>query len=100
MNKEKWESLSDELKAQIDSVSGLEFSASAGRIMQEYDAPGRQVAVDRGNTIITIEGAELERWKEASNKIAGTWAAEMKEKGIDGEALIAKAKAAIASHTN
>jgi TRAP-type C4-dicarboxylate transport system substrate-binding protein len=100
MNKEKWESLSDELKAQIDSVSGLEFSASAGRIMQEYDVPGRQVAVDRGNTIITIEGAELERWKEASNKIAGKWAAEMKEKGIDGEALIAKAKAAIASHTN
>jgi len=100
MNKEKWDSLSDEVKAQIDSVSGLEFSAEAGRIMQEYDAPGRQVAIDRGNAIVTIEGAELERWKQASDKIAGEWVAEMKEKGIDGDALLAKAKAAIASNTN
>lgn len=99
MNKQKWESLPDDLKAQIDSVSGMEFSAFAGRTMAEYDAPSREIAVNAGNTIVTIDGEELERWKAASNDIAAGWVAEMQEKGIDGNALIENARAKIASHT-
>lgn len=99
MNKAKWDSLSDELKQQIDSVSGLEFSAFAGRTMQEYDQPARDSAVERGNTIVTIEGDELSRWKEAAEPVKARWIEEMQSKSIDGQALIDRANQLIGSHS-
>lgn len=99
MNKEKWESLPDDIKEQIDSVSGMEFSAFAGRTMQEYDAPARKAAEERGNDIVVLDDAEVARWKEASDKIAVNWIEEMKGKDIDGDALIEKAQSAIEKHS-
>ncbi|MEZ5801484.1 MAG: hypothetical protein R3D29_14760 [Nitratireductor sp.] len=54
MNKQKYESLSDDMKKALDDNSGATFSAFAGKTMQDYDAPSRQIAVDRGNTIVEI----------------------------------------------
>ncbi len=99
MNKAKYDSLPDDLKKIVDDKSGAAFSAFAGKTMQEYDAPSRKIAVDRGNTIVAIEGAELERWKAAAQPVVDGWVEEMKGKGVDGAALLEKAKALIAEKT-
>ena len=99
MNKAKYDSLPDDLKAVIDANSGADVSAEAGRIMQAADKPSRDVAEGRGNTIVSIDGAELDKWKAAAQPVIDDWIAEMDGKGIDGNALIEKARAAIDKHS-
>ncbi|MEX3011527.1 TRAP transporter substrate-binding protein [Hoeflea sp. TYP-13] len=100
MNKAKYDSLPDDLKKVIDDNSGLEFSAFAGRTMQEFDAPGRAIAEKAGNKIIVLDEAEVARWKEASKPVIDNWISEMDAKGIDGRDLYERAQAAIAKNTN
>ncbi|MFZ1814776.1 MAG: TRAP transporter substrate-binding protein [Rhizobiaceae bacterium] len=99
MNKQKYDSLSDEQKKWLDDNSGAAFSAFAGKTMQDYDAPSRQIAVDRGNKIVEISGDELARWKTAAKPVVDGWLGEMKEKGIDGQDLLDRANALITKYT-
>jgi TRAP-type C4-dicarboxylate transport system substrate-binding protein len=99
MNQDKWDSLPDDLKAVIDKNSGIEFSAFAGAQMQRDDAPARKAAADRGNSITTLTAARVAEWKTAAEPVKAAWLKEMKEKGLDGDALLAKATALIKKHT-
>jgi TRAP-type C4-dicarboxylate transport system substrate-binding protein len=99
MNKAKYDAMPDDLKKIIDENSGEEFSVFAGSTMQEVDAPARQKALDAGNNVITLSDAEAAEWEKATQSVYTDWAAEMKEKGIDGEALIAEAKELIAKYS-
>ena len=99
MNRDVYDELPDDLKAVIDANSGIETSGWAGRAQEAGDAPGRQQAVDRGNTIVTIEGEELERWYEAGNRVRQAWIAEVAERDLDGAMLIEAAEALIAEET-
>ncbi|MBY6049842.1 TRAP transporter substrate-binding protein [Vannielia litorea] len=99
MNKDKYESLPDDAKAALDANSGAEFSAWAGKMMDELDAPGLKIAEDLGNNIITIDAEGTEEWKELSEPIYAEWIADMESKGIDGQALIDEARAKIAEYT-
>lgn len=92
MNKDKYESLPDDLKKVIDDNSGLEFSIFAGGTQADSDGPARQIAVDLGNNIVTLNEEETAVWRETSQPIYDAWVADMKEKGIDGQALIDEAK--------
>lgn len=100
MNKAKYDSLPDDLKAVIDANSGAEVSAWAGQVMHDADKPSREFAVERGNKMVTIDGEELERWRQAAQPVIDEWVAEMDGKGIDGAALIEKARAAIDGYTS
>ncbi|MEO9612125.1 MAG: TRAP transporter substrate-binding protein [Nitratireductor sp.] len=100
MNKERYESLPDDLKKVIDDNSGREFSAFAGRTQASADGPSKQAAVDRGNNIITLDEDEVARWKEAAQPVYEKWIEEMKAKGIDGQALIDEARMLIDKYTN
>ncbi|MEO0501962.1 MAG: TRAP transporter substrate-binding protein [Pseudomonadota bacterium] len=92
MNKDRYDSLPDDLRAVIDSKSGLEFSIFAGGTQADSDGPARQLAVDRGNNIVTVSGGDLDAWKTAAQPIYDEWIADMESKGIDGQALIDEAK--------
>ncbi|GAB4576752.1 MAG: TRAP transporter substrate-binding protein [Roseibium sp.] len=91
MNKDRYESLPDDLKAVIDANSGLEFSAFAGKQMQADDAGPRATAVEAGNNIITLTPEQVAEWKSAAQGTIDEWYAEMEAKGIDGKALKARA---------
>ncbi len=92
MNKGKYDALPDDLKALMDENSGLSLSVFAGGVMQEYDAPARQFAVDNGNNIITVSEEAAKEWADVVQPIYADWIAEMGEKGADGQALIDQAK--------
>ncbi|MEM9844314.1 MAG: TRAP transporter substrate-binding protein [Pseudomonadota bacterium] len=95
MNKDKYEALPDDLKAVIDAESGADFSALAGRIMQDNDAPARKFAEDRGNTIIDLTPEQVSEWKQAASAVEANWIAEMNDKGFDGQALVDQARSLI-----
>ncbi|TFL18343.1 TRAP transporter substrate-binding protein [Jannaschia formosa] len=92
MNKDRYESLPDDLKAAIDENSGLEFSVFAGGTQSDADGPSREAALDAGNNIITVTEEEAQAWREAAQPVYDTWLAEMEARGIDGQALIDQAK--------
>jgi TRAP-type C4-dicarboxylate transport system substrate-binding protein len=93
MNKDRYESLTDEQKKAIDDNSGLEFSIFAGGTQADSDGPARQLAVDRGNNIVTVSGDDLKAWQDLAAPIYADWVADMDSKGIDGQALIDEARA-------
>jgi TRAP-type C4-dicarboxylate transport system substrate-binding protein len=93
MNKDRYEGLPDDLKKVIDDNSGLEFSIFAGGTQADADGPSRQIAVDKGNNIVTVSGADVDAWKAAAQPIYDEWLADMDSKGIDGQALIDEARA-------
>ncbi len=98
MNKAKYDSLPPDLKKVIDDNSGPATSKWAGRVMDEGDAPGLEAAKKRGNAIVVLDAAETARWKKAAEPVYAAWIAEMKGKGIDGQALINDARALIAKY--
>ena len=98
MNKAKYESLPDDLKAVIDANSGLDFSIFAGGTQADADGPARQIAVDLGNNIITVSEAETGEWRELVQPIYDSWVADMNGRGIDGQALIDEARALMAEY--
>ncbi|WP_428675105.1 TRAP transporter substrate-binding protein, partial [Roseibium sp.] len=87
MNKDKYESLPDDLKAIIDANSGEEFSALAGKTMQADDAGPRAAAVEMGNNIITLTPEQVAEWQAAAQSTIEEWTAEMDGKGLDGTGL-------------
>ena len=99
MNKDRYDSLPDDLKAAIDSKSGLEFSMFAGDTQEQADGPARKLAVDRGNNIVTVTGADVEAWKAAAAPIYEEWVADMNSKGIDGQALLDEARSLIEKYS-
>ena len=90
MNKGVYDGLSDDVKAAIDANSGMKMSVFTGGIMQDYDAPAREIAVENGNNIITI--SDTSEWKSLVSPIYDSWIADVSAKGIDGQALIDQAK--------
>ncbi len=100
MNQERYDSLPDDLKAVIDQNSGLEFSIFAGGTQQDWDAPGREMADELGNNIITISAADSEIWRERAMPIYERWIADMEGRGIDGQAMIDRARELMAEYAD
>jgi TRAP-type transport system periplasmic protein len=98
MNPAKYNSLSPELKAAIDKNSYAGLSATAGKIWDESQAPGRKAATDRGNTFHTIPGAELDNWIKASAGLYDEWAAEMDKRGLPGKQMLQDARGLITKY--
>ena len=58
MNKPKFDSLPADLQQIIDDNSGLEFSVFAGGTQEDADGPSREMALDMGNNVITLDAAQ------------------------------------------
>lgn len=95
MNPKKYESLPPDLKAVIDRNSGFEVSAQLGRMWDASKPPGRQPAVDRGNTFYTVPATELAQWERATRGLAADWLSEMNKRGLPGNQMLTDARALI-----
>lgn len=98
MNKAKYDSLPADLKKVIDNNSGLATSKWVGQVMDAGDAPGLAAAQKRNNKIVTLDAKETQRWKDAAKPVIAAWIAEMKGKGIDGDALVKDVEALVAKY--
>ena len=96
MNKSVYDGLDDELKAVIDANSGDMAAAWAGRAMDQGDGPGRALTEKSGNTMVTLDGADLEEMMALTQPIVDDWIAEMTEKGLPAAQMVEDAKAMVA----
>lgn len=99
MNKDVYAGLPDDLKAVIDANSGADFSVWAGGTSQAADAPGRQLAVDQGNTITQLTPEQAAEWQAAAQPTIDAWVAETAAMGFDGAAMLAEARELMAKNT-
>jgi TRAP-type C4-dicarboxylate transport system substrate-binding protein len=99
MNKARWESLPDDLKAVFDKVSDEAWIRQVGEIWRNSDNGGIKIAVDSGNEHIVLSHAETEEFSAALAPVVDKWAAAAADKGIDGKTLVETARAAIAKNS-
>jgi len=93
MNKDTYNALPEDMQAVIDENSGVEFSVFAGGTQADADIPARAIAEEAGNNIITIDAETAANvWKPVVEPIYATWIADVKEKSLDGQALIDRAR--------
>lgn len=97
MNKARYDGLPPDLKKVIDANSGADLSAAFAKSMWDADAPGRQMSSK--NTINVVPATEIDKWMQASQPVIDAWIAEMKGKGIDGQALLAQARSLTEKYT-
>ena len=99
MNKASYDKLPADLKKVIDANSGMETAAMFGRARGEGDKVGYGIAGKAGNKIVTLEPAEVLRWKRTAATVETDWVNEMKGKGIDGAKLAAEARALVEKYS-
>jgi hypothetical protein len=63
--------------------------------MDAGDAVGLKIAQDAGNNIVTLDEAETQRWKEASQATVDAWYEKASAAGFDGKALHEAARALV-----
>lgn len=100
MNKKRYESLPADLRKVIDDHTGMALAREVGKLWQDDELPGRNIALKRGNKIFTLSEAELERWRTATQPVIDAWVEEVTKAGHDGRAMLADARRLVAKYSN
>ena len=98
MNKARWDGLPDDIKAAFRKASGPDWWGQVGDIWRASDDGGIEFAVASGNKHITLTKGETDAFRKVLEPVVQRWIDEVSSKGIDGAALVAKARARIAAH--
>ena len=100
MNKAKYDGLPADLKAAIDTNSGMKFAELAGNMWDDAGALVLERVKKRGgNTLITITEEEKAKWIKTCEPVTASWITQVKEKNnLDGAKLIEQAKALVAKY--
>jgi TRAP-type C4-dicarboxylate transport system substrate-binding protein len=95
MNKARYESLPDDLKAVIDENSGQNIAKQIGQVWMDVEGPGRRAALEAGNEFIDWPVADKAEWQAAVQPAIDRWLAEVADAGIDAQALLEAATEAV-----
>ena len=96
MNKDRYESLPDDLKAVIDDNSGGNIAEWAGNNWAAIEEPGLKVVQSKKkNKFHVIPESEVEKMRAAAAPVFERWYREVAKDGIDGAALLADARTLI-----
>jgi len=98
MNKAKYEGLAADVKKVLDDNSGAAFAKAAGAMWDTVGAEVRKT-IEAKSAVSAIADDEKARWVEATRPVHDKWIADVKAKGLDGEALIKSAQDMIAKYS-
>jgi TRAP-type C4-dicarboxylate transport system substrate-binding protein len=98
MNKAKYEGLPADLRRVLDANSGQAAAEMAAKVWDEQGPVVEEMVRKRGNSIIELSAEEKERWQRQTQPVIDTWVTQMRERNIDGGALLEEARALIAKH--
>jgi TRAP-type C4-dicarboxylate transport system substrate-binding protein len=87
MKQTKWDSLPDEVKRVIDTVTD-EYIPQYGQCWDDMDRQGREFTLKQGNEIITLSPQEMTRWVEAVKSVPEGYIEKTEEKGLPGRAYV------------
>ncbi|WP_019673642.1 TRAP transporter substrate-binding protein [Psychrobacter lutiphocae] len=95
MNKDKYESLPDDLKKVIDDNSGASMSRRAGEIFDSEDKKHKDEAIAKGDALVTIpDPLNDPRWKDLLTSETEKYLKEASVTGIDAHNIYRKAQQA------
>ena len=100
MNPAKFDSLSDAHKKVLTDLGGVTGAKILGKGWDDADAVGRAKAVEQDGVFHTLEGAELDKWKEKIAFMNADWIAKADAAGFDGAALLEDFKATVEKYSN
>ena len=87
MNKDKWNSLPDDVKATIQQIN-QEWVAKHGKAWDESDAKGKAFLLEKGGKIIPLSPEEGQKWKNAVNPVLDEYAEKVQKKGLPGKEMV------------
>lgn len=99
MNKDRYESLPADLKAIIDANSGTAIAGEAGKLWDAIEAPGQSLQEKTGSPVKMLDQAATDGFTALNDQVTAKWVEEASAAGIDANALVAAAKAAVAKHS-
>ena len=100
MNKARWDGLPEDIQKAFRDASGRDWWGEVGRIWRASDDFGIKLAVDAGNEHIVLSEEETQVFREALEPVVQRWVDEVTGNGIDGDALVAKARELIAKNAS
>ena len=98
MNKARYEGLPQDVRRMLDDTTGMALAKRLGRLWQEDERRGRDLAVQRGHPILALTEAESARWRKATAPVVDAWVAKIDAAGYDGKALLADAKRLVSNY--
>ena len=82
----------------LDANSGAAAAAMAAKVWDEEGPKVEESVRRRGNIIIEISAEEKARWQAATAPVIAAWITAMRERNIDGAALVEEARALVARY--
>ena len=98
MNQDRFDKLSEADRTAIEGVSGEAFAKLAGAAWDAADEKGMAAAKEAGNTIITADEAFIKELSDKTADLEAEWVTAVKEKGIDGEAVMAELRKLVSEY--
>jgi TRAP-type C4-dicarboxylate transport system substrate-binding protein len=99
MNKDRYNSLPADLKKILDDNTGRDFYAHAGDVWNNVEEEGKELIRKGGGKVITLTPEQKKTFDDADAGVVDRWIKEAKADGIDGAALVKKAKAEVAKYS-
>jgi TRAP-type C4-dicarboxylate transport system substrate-binding protein len=87
MNKDKWKALPPDVQKIISEIN-KEWVVKHGQAWDDSDEEGAQFFKSKGGEILSIDAAEMERWKKAVAPILGEYVASMAKAGVNGQEIL------------
>ncbi len=87
MNKAKWNSLPPDVQKAIEQIN-QEWIEKAGKVWDDIDTEGKQVATKRGNKVIHLTKEEEARWVAKTKPLLDDYVKVTKEKGLPGDQVL------------
>ncbi len=87
-NKDSWNRLTPEEQAEIEALTGFEFSLKAARVYGMAAEGGLKVAADAGKEIIELSPEAYGEFEVANQKVIGDVMAELKKDGINASEIL------------
>ena len=93
MNEAKYNGLSSKAQGCIDKYSGHAFGDWASNLIDNQNAKMKsEISKRDGHEIIIASDSVIAEYKKILAPIEADWLAEMKGKGLDGEAVLKRAR--------
>ncbi|NIZ02011.1 TRAP transporter substrate-binding protein [Thalassospira lucentensis] len=99
MNKDRYDSLPDDLKEIIDRNSGRDFAAEIGTVWNDVEEVGKKMINDGKGQVVKLTPEQKATFDGPAETVANRWIEEANSNGIDGAKLVKDAKAAVLAHT-
>lgn len=99
MNLDRWNALPADIQAIFTEVSGRDWWGEVGDIWEGTEAWGIGIATAAGNEHIVLTEEETQAFLDALAPVVDRWIADVAAQGIDGAALVERARALVAANS-